>query len=529
MASSVDPKTLEELLASDRPHALLDVREQGEFNAAHIAGASWLPRRRIEFDARSLVPFAGTLVVVCDDDGRRAELAAATLERMDYRDVAVLRGGMNRWVTDGMPTEWGVNVVSKDFGERVFETADLPEIGPDELHEWLAEGRQVLLLDARTPEEHAHATIPGSRSLPGGELALRFEGLAAAPGAKVVVHCAGRTRSIIGAQTLRRMGVPNVYALRNGTMGWTMAGYEVEAGSARVDLPPVSPAAEAAAAERAEPLAEEDGVRFISPRDLRELTAKSGEQNVYLVDPRTREEHAAGHIPGFRWFPGGQAVQRSDEVMAVRQGHVVFACDGTVRAAMTGSWFRRMGFPNVYVVRGGVKAWTADGHELEQGTPGPRELDAGSFTFAATISPSRLSEMLRSPAGHTVISVGTSREFSAGHVPGARWVPRGWLEHQIDDVAASLDTPVTATCPDGLQSSLAGATLLELGYAHVTVLDGGFGAWKAAGLPVETGLVGVASPPNDVVLAGTERTFAEMMHYLRWEEELGHKHRPEQL
>ena len=174
MPSSIDSDTLRDLLVSNRPYALLDVREQGEFNAAHIPGASWLPRRRIELDARSLVPFAGTFVVVCDDDGRRAGLAAATLERMGYREVAVLQGGMNRWITGGMKTEWGVNVVSKEFGERVFETTDFPEVGPDELHQWLDEGQPVVLLDARTPEEHSFATIPGSRSLPGGELALRF-------------------------------------------------------------------------------------------------------------------------------------------------------------------------------------------------------------------------------------------------------------------------------------------------------------------------------------------------------------------
>ena len=76
----------------------MDVREQGESNAAHIPGASWLPRRRIEFDARKLVLFAGTRAVVCDD-GRRAGLAAATLERMGYGDVAVLEGGLDRWTS----------------------------------------------------------------------------------------------------------------------------------------------------------------------------------------------------------------------------------------------------------------------------------------------------------------------------------------------------------------------------------------------------------------------------------------------
>jgi rhodanese-related sulfurtransferase len=523
MPRFINSKALSDLLASDRPHALLDVREHGEFNAAHIHGASWLPRRRIEMDARVLAPSNGTLLVVCDDDGRRAALAAETLERLGYADVHVLDGGLNRWVTDGMSTEWGVNVVSKEFGERVFETTDFPEVSPDELYQWQAEGQNVVLLDSRTPEEHSFATIPGSRSLPGGELALRFDALAVAKDAKVVVHCAGRTRSIVGAHTLRRMGVPNVYGLKNGTMGWTMAGYEVESGSPRVDLPSVSPAVEAAAATRAESLAAKDGVRFIAPEDLRALIATSDQQNVYLIDPRTREEYAAGHIPGFRWFPGGQAVQRSDEVMAVRQGHVVFACDGTVRSSMSASWFRQMGFPNVYVATGGITAWAAAGHEVEQGHSGSGS-DLDALKSVARISSSTLLERLSGVGQSAIMFVGTSREFAGGHIRGARWIPRGWLEFHIGDVAA-IDDAVVVTCNDGVQSSMAAGTLLDLGYSRASFLDGGVSAWRGAGLPLETGLVGVGSPPNDVVLAGTERTFAEMMQYLRWEEELGHKYR----
>ena len=522
MATSVTPQALSELLASEAPHALLDVREQGEYNAAHIPGARWLPRRLIELDARKLVPFAGTRPVVCDDDGRRAGLAAATLERMGYGDTAVLEGGLNRWTTDGLATEWGLNVPSKAFGESVLAQGSLTEVSPDELHAWLAGGEEVLLLDARTPEEHAAATIPGSRSLPGGELALRFRDLPSAPSTRVVVHCAGRTRSIIGARTLQRMGVGGVHALRNGTMGWTMAGYALEKGPTRTGLPSSTPHTTAEAATRAQAMAEEDGVRFLSVGGLRALMATSDTQNVYLIDPRTREEYAGGHIPGFRWFPGGQAVQRADEVMAVRQGHVVFSCDGTVRAGVTGSWFRQMGFPHVYAVHGGTPGWSAAGHDIERGMP-----DEPPFGFeeamaaVAFVSPTQLLQQLGADAGPAVIFVGTSREFTEGHVPGARWHPRGWLEYEVPDALRSKASAATLTCADGVQSTLAGATMRGLGYERVTVLRGGMGAWREAGLATESGLVGVATPPQDVVATGTERTPAEMMHYLRWEEELG--------
>jgi rhodanese-related sulfurtransferase len=120
--------------------------------------------------------------------------------------------------------------------------------------------------------------------------------------------------------------------------------------------------------------------------------------------------------------------------------------------------------------------------------------------------------------------VDTSQDFARGHVPGARWVPRGWLEFWIGDILPAKDTPVAVTCNDGRNSVLAGLTLKELGYPNVAALDGGMAAWQKAGLSVEKGLSGVMAPPTDVVLSGPDRNFADMMNYLRWEEALGYKY-----
>src|SRR6185436_13284673 len=157
----------------------------------------------------------GAQVVVCDDNGRRAALAAATLERMGYRQVSVLKGGVNRWASEDLPTEWGMNVPSKDFGEKVEVVNHVPTIGADELAERQRRGDDLIILDTRTPEEYRRFCIPGGRSAPGGELALRIHDLVSArPNATVVINCAGRTRSIIGARVLQRMKLPNVLSLR---------------------------------------------------------------------------------------------------------------------------------------------------------------------------------------------------------------------------------------------------------------------------------------------------------------------------
>ena len=246
-------------------------------------------------------------------------------------------------------------------------------------------------------------------------------------------------------------------------------------------------------------------------------------ETVYLVDVRREEEYRNGHIPGFRWFPGGQAVQRADDVAPVRNGLIVFACDGRVRSTLVASWFRQMGFPNVYALQNSVAQWTTQDWELEEGLPTtlPFGIRKARNKFQV-VPPSEAAAM--QPVA--TIFVGTSVEFADGHVPGSRWTPRGWLELTIDDVAPSKDDPILVTCANGIDSILAGATLSDMGYSHVSKLEGGINAWRSRGLPVERGLSGVMTPPTDVVVMGPHRSYADTIHYLRWEEELGHKYTP---
>src|SRR5215475_11850613 len=295
MPATIAPASLKGLLEGKEPFALVDVREAGEYNSSHIPGASLIARRQLETLTPQAVPFEGTPIVVCDDDGRRARLAAATLERLGYRQVSVLDGGINRWVTDGFETEWGMNVPSKDFGEKVEVVHHVPEVECKDLAERLEKGEKFLILDSRTPEEFRRFCIPGGRSVPGGELALRITDLTRDldPGTTVIVNCAGRTRSIIGARVLQRMGIPNVYGLKNGTAGWMLAGHQLESGSDRVALPAPSPEGVAAAEAFAARLAVEDAVEYVDVARVKQLMDRRATESVYLVDVRTAEEYVA--------------------------------------------------------------------------------------------------------------------------------------------------------------------------------------------------------------------------------------------
>ncbi len=527
MPGAISAEDLAVLLEGDSPFALIDVREAGEYNSSHIPGSSLLPRRELEFRLAHSVPYTGVPIVLCDDDGRRAALAAATLEKLGYSQVSVLAQGINGWASRDYPTEWGLNVPSKDFGEKVEVVHRVPEIDAAELHRRIQQGDKLVILDTRTPEEYRRFCIPGGRSVPGGELALRITDITTYldPDTTVIVNCAGRTRSIIGARILQRMGHANVFGLKNGTSGWTLAGYELEAGADRVDLPEPSPQGLDAAEAYADRLAAEDGVRYLSLPELLAMLERSKQETVYLVDVRTAAEYVAGHIPGFQWFPGGQAVQRSDEVAVVKNCPIVFVCDGKARATITASWYRQLGFQEVYAVSGGATAWVASGRELATGPDSAPPLGlAEAWERVKPVSPREVQADLESEQRPAVIFVDTSADFARGHIPGARWAPRGWLEVHIGGLVPERNTPVTVTGTDGRSAALAGAALANLGYSQVSVLDGGMTAWRAAGLPEETGLAGVMSPPTDLAPSGPDRNYADMMNYLRWETTLGEKY-----
>lgn len=89
----------------------------------------------------------------------------------------------------------------------------------------------------------------------------------------------------------------------------------------------------------------------------------------------------------------------------------------------------------------------------------------------------------RSPEAK-LIDVREKTEWEEGHIPGARHVPRGYLELRIENAVPNKDTPVLLYCAGGVRSVLAARTLQDMGYSDVRSMAGGYTAWKDAGLPV---------------------------------------------
>jgi rhodanese-related sulfurtransferase len=355
---TVTPSQIRRALLLCDEIALLDVRHEAAFATGHPLFAANMAADRIELEAEIRLPRKDVPIVVYDAGEGLVAQAADRLAALGYTDVRKLGGGLPAWRSAGYELFQDVNSYAKAFGELVEQRKHTPSLPADEVAALIARGAKLAILDVRRPDEYATMNIPGSVSVPGAELVLRAGGVAPDPETTIIVNCAGRTRSIIGTQSLINAGVANkVVALRNGTIGWTLAEQQLEHGADRRSGIGLFEGAEANARD----VAYRAGVRHLGPDDAMALQADR-RRTLYRFDVRASEDYAAGHIPGFRHYPGGQLVQEIDMAAPVRGARILLTDDRGVRADMTASWLAQMGW-ETYVLEGGY-----DG-ALEVGPP----------------------------------------------------------------------------------------------------------------------------------------------------------------
>jgi len=508
---AITPQALKAALSDGEEIALLDVREAGVFVRSHILLAAPAPLWRLEVLIDRLVPRRSTRIVLADADESLAHQAAAKLVRLGWRNVSVLAGGTQGWAAAGYELFSGSNVPSKAFGEVIEHQKHTPWITVDDLHERVERGDDIVVVDSRTPEEFADFSLPFAHSLPGAELVYRIQALAPRPETLVVVNCAGRTRSIVGAQTLIDAGIPNpVVSLKDGTMAWLLAGRKLSHGRA-APLPEPDEHARQAARARAESVAARAGVRRIDAATLARFEAESGERSLYRFDVRTRQEYEAGHLEGWRWAPGGQLVQATDEYVGTRRARIVLADWDGVRALTTGAWLAQLGGHEVFVLSPPALPVLVLGPEPVR----VRQLRAG----APEISPREAAAALETAAA-VVFDVERRSAYERRHVAGARFSVPDRLQEFIADLPVSQRIVLTSS--DGVLARIVAAELGARIGREVHALAGGTQAWAAARLPTGSGPEGVLTGDDDhwyspYAHADLLKRDAGFKQYLDWE------------
>jgi len=513
-AQSISVATCRTWLGDGGEVAFLDLREEGPHCDGHPLLAVNLPYSRLELDILRLVPRKTTRIVLVDGNDGVAQRAARRLGHLGYDAVHLLAGGVAAWSLAGYPLFPSSNVPSKGFAEIVEIGSHTPHVTAAELAEMQRAGKKLKILDSRTVEEFNRFHVPGAVTCPGAELVHRFADLVPDPETLVVVSCAGRTRSIIGAQSLINAGVPNkVVSLQGGTQGWRLSGLELERNT-QASLAPVSAAAVAAAEPRAAAVAAKFGVRHIDRAILAAWQREAAAHTTYLLDVRTPEEFAAGHLPGSVSAPGGQLVQAIDRWVGTRGARLVLVDDHGTRAVMTAHWLKQLGWDVAVLDHAFAGAVLAQG---------PGEATLPLLPAAAVVPIESAAALLA--AGAMPLVLGASGVFRIAHPPGAVWTTRA----RLDRLPAKLrDAPrIVVFADDAAVARLIVPDLAELSSAEIAIAEGGVAAWQGAGYSV---VATPDEPPDseriDFIFWNHNRHDTDegaaqaMRNYLQWELDL---------
>lgn len=529
----IDVATLHRWLDDKEEIALLDVREHGQYGEGHPFFAVHAPYSRLELDVVRLVPRLQTRIVLLDDGDASALLsmrAARCLAALRYANVSVLAGGAPAWARSGRTLFKGVNLPSKTFGEIVQHALHVPHISAADLVARRAAGEHFILLDGRTLEEHRKMTLPGAVPVPNGELALRWSSQLHGPANEttpIVVHCAGRTRSIVGAQILRDLGVPNpVYAFESGTQGWALAGLELERGSTRA-LPPAAPSdspLRRSAALAVDAALRRQGVQTLSAAAAQDWLDDPG-RTTFVFDVRTPEEFAARSLPGACNAPGGQLIQAIDLQVGVRHARILLLDDDGIRAPVIALWLQRLGW-QAAAVAGGV--WS--GLHIATSETLNAAVDLPPIARQSTQALGGLRKLTAAKRA-AVIDLRPSQSYRRWHAVGAVWSIRPRLVADVRALTAGdHGIPVLLLAAEEAVAQLAAQDLREAGWSQVS--------WAPAESTEVVGWPSVSTPdqPSDAdavdflrFLHDRHGNLDAARHYLEWETGLIAQCAPEEL
>ena len=479
MFKKISCKSAKEIIHSRVECALLDIREHGQYGEGHPFLSVNCPYSDFEQSVARLIPNTKVPVILMDNADGIAEKAADLMNTMGYSAVSIMDGGAPAWSKEGYTLYKGVNLPSKTLGE-VIEHHEHPKvISPQTLAEWKSQAKPMYLFDCRPPNEYDKMTIPGALCVPNGELAHRLGALVQDSETPIVVTCAGRTRGLIGAAGLERLGLSNpIYAVENGTQGWALASYSLSHKNGQPEMPALDDTGLAISRKRAEALIAKENLRCISIEEFEDL-ANDTNRTLYLVDVRSISEYSRGHLPGAVLSWSGQVSQAPDLIIGVRRARVVLSDDTGMRAAIAAVWLRAIQY-EVYILRetspSSLKPnWQRSAPRLPECQP-LEQLTAQTALQALQTGQAQL------------IDLRSSQDFRKGHIQSAHWASRarlGSVDKTRPAILLANNAPAAAYTADDLRRS---------GVEVIGQINGGMEAWGEVSYALESS---PSNPPDE--------------------------------
>jgi rhodanese-related sulfurtransferase len=467
MAEVISAREAKARIHDKRMCALLDVREEGQFGDGHPFLAVNCPYSHFEQLVSRLVPSTWVPTILVDDGDGVSIQAAELMALMGYTHVFCVEGGIPAWRAQGLNLYKGVNLPSKTLGEWVEHQENIHRITPTQLADWQSTRKPFHFFDCRPPNEYAKMTVPGAQCVPNGELAHRWAAVVKDDITPIVLTCAGRTRGLIGAAGLNRVGVGNpVYALENGTQGWTLAGLSLLRGQAPAELPVMDASHLSISRAKADALIDREQLLCIGVDEFTEL-ARDQKRVVFLVDVRSAAEYAEGHLPGAIHAWGGQIVQAVDLFVGVRHATVVLTDDTGLRAAVAATWLRCLGYETFIMRDTQALSLSPRWRQMAPVPPIPAALPFVDLLHAAGLAQSGQVHL---------VDLRHSQAYRQLHITNAIWANRANLGRIPKDKPLIL----CADRPDVAQR--VAQELQAMGHSVQGQIRSGVDTWRDAGL-----------------------------------------------
>jgi rhodanese-related sulfurtransferase len=474
------------LYGTNAPFALIDSREWRDYVNGHWFGSINMPLSRLTTTITRLIPDRSFPIHFLDWQNKASAVAIERLNSLGYSHVTIHPTAPA--VRFGRGFVKGEYVWSKAFGEVVAHTADLPEVTPAE---YIESWQDALLFDVRPTAEYQLFTLPNSQSLPNSLLLANADALRSS-GKMALLHCAGRTRSIIGACTLKAAGYDGPYAVfRGGTQAWQLDGHTREHNAARLFA---TDHEDSATVER---FMQRWHISF-SRQTIANL-ADFVAANATALRFDVSDDAATGQVmeQGIIKISGTNLIQQTDRSIARYHVPVILFDQGSgSRAAFAAYWLGAMGF-DVSVVYLDAPLAAAP----------TKQSDAPSSPIQCQATELQADQVL------PIYDLRPSAAFRGGHITGSLWKNISELADMTPDVSA-----IRLICSDfatGIEST---DILTRQGWQ----IDG-FYVWQDSDFDPATLKTGGPDSPCDEssLFAGRHHgVLQDARDYLAWEEDL---------
>ena len=207
--------------------SFLDIRERKQYVHGFAFGSVNCPLSKFKYLIKELVPDLNTnLILIGAKNNNQTNQIQKILTKFRYCKSYIIKGDYKNWKKHKFPLWAGEYTFSKAFGEWIEITSNIKNLYAKELHKIHKKNHNYLQIDARPKKEFEKFSLPQSVQCSGGELPCFInnkENLKK----NYIVHCAGRTRSIIAYQTLKDFNFKNKkYVLNGGTQNWVLNGFD---------------------------------------------------------------------------------------------------------------------------------------------------------------------------------------------------------------------------------------------------------------------------------------------------------------